>query len=216
MQIIKAHTIGEAWLKALALFLHNTYEVIPDDKGTILEILSLAIHIDHPGSNDVILERYGNKETLRFIERNFRELDSISEWGYSYAQRLYNNHNSNQIEKVVETLRSNQFSKSATISLLDVFADKYHTPCLVSIDFKIRNDALLLTAFFRSQDIGKKMYADALELLHIATAVAHELGIAQCEMILFISSAHIYQDDYTELVRILNEKGIMHPPDSIS
>jgi thymidylate synthase len=205
---IKENTIGEAWLKALALVVREGHERVPDDKGMIRELLSLIVHINNPIQNDQIIQRYGNSNILSFMKRNFRELESIPDWKYSYAQRLYDINGTNQIANVIEILRSNIFSKSATISLMSSSADTYHKPCLVAIDFKVRNNTLFVTGFFRSQDIGKKMYADAIELLHIGNIISAELGINTIEIIHFISSAHLYEIDRPELLKLLEEQRI--------
>lgn len=203
MHTVFANTIGEAWLKAAALILHGPHELVRDDKGIILELLSVTIQISTPESNDTLLEQYANKDTVQFMQKNFRELVPVLNWGYSYAQRLYDYHGNNQIAKVVKTLQSNPFSKSTTISLLDEKADQFHKPCLTSLDFKVRKGALSVTAFFRSQDIGKKMYADALELLHLGNSIASQISIDNVELIFFISSAHIYQTDKISLLKII-------------
>ena len=71
-----------------------------------------------------------------------------------------------------------------------------HMPCIVALDFKIRNDKLLITGFFRSQDIGKKIYADILALGKIQSEVASALSTTTGEIKIFISSAHIYEQDF--------------------
>jgi thymidylate synthase len=205
---IKENTIGEAWLKALALVVHEGHESLPDDKGMIRELLTLIVHMSKPVENDRIIQQYGNREILSFMKRNFRDLESIPDWKYSYAERLYDNNGINQIANVIEILRSNAFSKSATISLINSSADIYHRPCLVTIDFKVRHETLFVMGFFRSQDIGKKMYADALELLHIGNIISVALRITTIEIIHFISSAHIYEVDRLELLRLLEEQRI--------
>ena len=81
----------------------------------------------------------------------------------------------------------------------------------MSLDFKVRNDTVLVTAFFRSQDIGKKMYADALELYTIGKSIAQSLDIANVAIVHFVSSAHIYQEDFPMIFAILNKEGIEIP-----
>jgi len=77
------------------------------------------------------------------------------------------------------------------------------------LDFKIRDDTLIVSGFFRSQDIGKKMYADALELLNIGHAISKELDIVKnISIIHFISSAHIYKEDITDMYKIFDKENI--------
>lgn len=200
---IKAYSIGEAWLLALKAVMIDGIE-IQDDKGPILEIVPLFIEIIHPSLSDTIIEAYSDKAFLEFLSKNFSDLSPIEGWGYSYAQRLYSYNNIDQIQEVVNTLNKNPFSKSATISLLLYDEDKKHTPCLTTLDFKIRDDTLIITASFRSQDIGKKMYGDALELTKIGNKMIQSIPAKEIVLILAISSAHIYVDDIAMVQSIIN------------
>ena len=73
--------------------------------------------------------------------------------------------------------------------------DDKHVPCICSIDFKIRNNKLNTTAFFRSQDIGKKVYADMISLTKIASLIADSVKADVGFLVLHIASAHIYESD---------------------
>jgi thymidylate synthase len=73
-----------------------------------------------------------------------------------------------------------------------------HMPCIISLDFKIRNEQLDITGFFRSQDIGKKIYADILALNAILTEVSEKIKVKSGDVKIFISSAHIYEQDYNK------------------
>jgi thymidylate synthase len=49
-------------------------------------------------------------------------------------------------------------------------------PCIMSLDVKIRGNEVLRTGFFRSQDIGKKFYADILAFGAIQKEIANTIG----------------------------------------
>ena len=204
----KASSIGEAWLEACKVVLESGLGPIEDDKGAIIELVPFIIEIDNPRVPDTIIDFYGDKLTLEFMARNFQDLSPVEGWRYSYAQRLYSSRNINQIKDTIELLKKNSFSKSATLSLLMNEADTIHKPCLVAIDFKIRTNRLIINAFFRSQDIGKKMYADALELLKIGQAIMSQLSIKDITIIHFICSAHIYVKDAEQIKMILQERNL--------
>lgn len=200
---IKAYSIGEAWLLALKAVVTNGIE-IQDDKESILETIPLFIEIICPSLSDKIIDSYGDKKILDFLSKNFGDLSPTVDWGYSYAQRLYCYDNTNQIQEVINKLNKNPFSKSATISLLKDDEDKRHRPCLTTLDFKIRNDTLIINAMFRSQDIGKKMYGDALELLKIGKNILEKVQAKKIILIHAISSAHIYKSDVELVHSIIN------------
>ena len=52
--------------------------------------------------------------------------------------------------------------------------------------------------YFRSQDIGKKIYADILALKGILNEVSNKINIESGEVKIFISSAHIYEQDFNK------------------
>ena len=208
MKHIKTDTIGESWLKASESIINNGSRTIYDGNEVILESLPLTIEILNPIDNDKLLNKYAKGEYIDFMVENFRNMNPISNWGYSYAQRLYDMNGINQIEQVIDLLKQRPNAKSATINLLKPSEDTIHKPCLTTIDFKLRDESLIVIGFFRSQDIGKKMYADALQLKHLGDVVAKELGITSVSVIHLISSAHIYKTDLEDIYNILTKESI--------
>lgn len=202
---IKAYSIGEAWRLALKSLLANGIEM-QDDKGAIIEIVPFFIEMIHPTLTDKIINSFGDEKYLNFLDKNFNDLTGIEEWGYSYAQRLYSYNNTNQINEIIEKLNKKPFSKSASISLLLNEQDTKHKPCLTTLDFKIRDSNLIINAFFRSQDIGNKMYGDALELLKLGKEMSHKLSVNEIILIHTICSAHIYSIDLEKIHTVANSE----------
>ncbi len=176
--------------------------VVDDDLDPIQELIQMCIEIVNPQLPDEIINTYGSQAYLQFLERNFTDQSPIDTWGYSYAQRLYALNGINQIDHIISKLIENPFCKSATISLVRREQDDFHTPCLTSLDFKIRDEALIVTATYRSQDIGKKMYGDAIEVLKIAHMMMLRLKVKRIILFHSISSAHVYIGDL-EMLRTL-------------
>jgi len=134
------------------------------------------------------------------VNKNFGGSEPVLNWGYCYGTRLRDFGGVNQIERIVDKLKKNPEAKSATVSLMDSSIDfDGHMPCIVALDFKIREDKLHLTGFFRSQDIGKKFYADILALGAIQNEVSQKLNIVNGNVKIFIASAHIYETDFTKV-----------------
>lgn len=202
MRIIRANKIGEAWKKPL-LEIYKHGKIIDDDKGKIKELLDFLIIIRGIEENDPIIKRYANKKIIEWMKQNFEKTEPIDNWGYSYGQRLYNFGGINQIKSIIQKLKKNSAAKSATISLMLPPNDIRHVPCLIALDFKIRNKKLITTAFFRSQDIGKKIYADAISIKSLASKIAKALSMPVAEFVFFIKSAHFYLDDLEQLKDIL-------------
>ncbi|OYT43522.1 MAG: hypothetical protein B6U88_00860 [Candidatus Aenigmarchaeota archaeon ex4484_56] len=120
-----------------------------------------------------------------------------------YGKRLFNYRGINQIKAVVNKLKVKPESKSAIITLTDPSKDKRHVPCICVMDFKIRNSLLTTTAFFRSQDAGKKIYADILAIGEIVKLISRNLNVKIGPLILYICSSHIYEEDIKKINNII-------------
>lgn len=201
---INTSSIGEAWKEALSLVSRYGRTVFDKDEK-LYEILGMYIKIKDPNENDSIIKKYGDALIIQQMKKNFFSLENIPSWGYSYGQRLTNYEGINQIETIKRKLLDNIESKSATICLNYPKGDLIHSPCINVLDFKVRNNTMILNTFFRSQDICKKMYADAICLTLILKDISAALKIENTELILYIASAHIYDKDLEKGRKILNE-----------
>jgi thymidylate synthase len=83
--------------------------------------------------------------------------------------------------------------------------DSGYIPCVSMLDFKIRDNKLMLVAMCRSIDFGKKVYANMLALNKIQEKVANEIGTKVGPLIMYVVSAHIYDEDYKKVEEILDE-----------
>lgn len=203
MNHIISNKIGDCWIKSIKHLLENGHNTIYDDKGNILEITPLSIEIIDPKETDEIIKQFGDSKMVEFMISNFENQKKIENWGYSYGQRIYDYKGINQLDYIISKLQKNKYAKSATINLLDNENDRIHKPCFVSIDFKVRNDVLYTYSFFRSQDIGKKMYADAICLKRLGDKVCDKLNLKSQVINLYICSAHIYEFDINKVTSIV-------------
>lgn len=200
--MINAATPGLAWQKCINLVYKNGNS-IKDGSEVLKEVLNVSINIKYPLKSDKILDKYSNSKMISWMENNFLEEKPVLDWGYSYGQRLFNYNGINQIQEIIKKLQNNPDSKSATATLTDPPNDKKHTPCIVSLDFKIRDNKLLTSAFFRSQDVGKKMYADIISIGKISQIISNNLKIPAGEINLFIVSLHLYEQDEINIKNLL-------------
>lgn len=203
-RILKAKTPGEAWKKAMKLVMSNG-SLITDGEEFLKECLHLVILIGNPLKNDKILKKFADKKLLKFMERNFLKCEPISNLGYSYGSRIFDFRGINQVDEVVKKLSKKPESKSATIILSDPYYDFHgHSPCVSLLDFKIRKRNLITTAFLRSQDIGKNIYADIIMIGRVSKIIADRLEIKLGPLILFIASAHIYKKDWPAANKLIS------------
>lgn len=202
--LLHSKSAGTLWLQAMKkVFLegHN----IKDEEQNLKECLSVLITVDNPTIIDEEIKKYGDTTMIEWMKNNFLSLNPVDNWGYNYGQRMYSyNNNYNQFEKVINKLKKNPESKSATITFTNPGQDNKHAPCIVSLDLKIRNNKIVGNAFFRSQDAGKKFYADIMCIGEIMNLASKELDIEVGELNIFIASLHIYESDFEKIKNICN------------
>lgn len=201
---VSGSSIGEVWHQLLK----QVYEEggkTTDDGVELTEALDVQVELQYPVTDledDEFLQQHMNEEDVQWMLDNFHSMEPIEGWGYSYGSRFRDFEGYNQFEYVEEKLTSKPTSKSATITSMYPPGDQDHVPCICTLDFKLR-DGLMMTAFFRSQDIGKKSYADLIALKRIQDEMADDLEAGNNKMRLHIVSAHIYESDYDRVENIV-------------
>ncbi len=198
MKYIIAKTAGDAWAQASKEVLLNGH-LIKDGEQNLKEILNVFLCIEHPLESDSILEQYADPTMIEWMRNNFLKLEPVLNWGYSYGQRFFDYDGIDQVANVIAKLKKNPESKSATITLMNPKGDLAHMPCIVSIDFKIRDGQLITTSFFRSQDVGKKIYADIICIGEIAKKIADAVVIESGQLNILIASLHAYEVDWNKV-----------------
>ena len=205
-KVILAKNIIEAWNQSLRLVLKNG-EIIWDKNEKLLEVFNVNLIIKKPGRNKNLLKPYFKEFGLDPFERIQKLFEDSrvknKELKISYAQRIYKYRGKNQLEKIIQKLKVNPYSKSATFTLFDPIADEKHVPCIAILDFKIRHKKLFLTVFARSSDATKKLPADLFALTKIQKQVASSLRIKTGVLTMFIASLHVYERDFDALYRVV-------------
>lgn len=204
----RAESIGDAWRDLLEAT-YGSDRTVRDDGMELRELVNVLVTIEAPippMPDDAFLRQNSDDELVQWMHDNFHSMDPIDGWGYSYGSRLYDFEGVNQLEYVKAKLAADQESKSATVTAMYPPGDSTHVPCICSLDFKVR-DGLILTAFFRSQDVGRKFASDVLALQEVFDDVAAHLGVARNRMVVHVVSAHIYERDYDHVEQMLTAGG---------
>jgi len=205
MKQLISKTPGLAWKQALNLVATEGKHV-KDGEKDLKEFMNVFLTIQNPLASDEIIEKYADQTMVEWMRNNFLSNEPVLNWGYSYGQRFTNFDGINQIDSVIEKLKKNPESKSATITLMDPQSDGSHMPCIVALDFKIRSNRLMTTAFFRSQDVGKKIYADIICLGEISKKIADAVGVESGDLNILIVSLHFYEEDRQKFSELLQLK----------
>lgn len=194
---VQAERIGDAWHELLTA----TYEsdrTVRDDGMELRELVNVLVTLEAPLppiEEDPFLQQHRDDEMIEFMYDNFHSMEPVEGWGYSYGSRFYDFDGVDQVDYVKRKLEESPESKSATVTSMKPPEDDRHVPCICTLDFKLRG-GLVLTAFFRSQDVGKKFAPDLLALQDLYEDVATHLGAERNRVVVHVASAHIYESDY--------------------
>lgn len=200
---IRAVSLGQCWFECTSLVL-RAGTVVNDEDVEILELLGLALHIEKPSIHDALIAKYGDtlviERTLHKFERGIRMPDRP----FTYGERIYEHNSIDQFEWLVRRLSLKKETKSATICLL-IPGENGNLPCLTTLDAKIRNDALQLHFYYRSQNIFGRQYANLLALASLQADLAARCAVSVGPIKGFISSAHIYSFDLDDANRLIDK-----------
>jgi thymidylate synthase len=171
------------------------------------EVLMTTIVVRTPMTTDDIVEQFSDPDRVKWMRANFSDFNEVPELGdaASYATRLRNYAGAglDQLRWVVERLRSDPLSRSATITTLQPLSDTTYIPCVSMIDFFLHDGELRLVVYAHSIDFGAKGYANLLELAVIQHQVATELDRPVGSLTMIVKSSHVYDSDANYVFSVL-------------
>jgi thymidylate synthase len=198
--VLETETLGECWLAVSRLVLEHGRVTTYDGLQT-KEIALLTMVVATPDPDDSIVTALGDPAWLTWMHDNFWVQHEVRELGDapSYAVRLfdYGYAGLDQVRWVVERLRTDPESRSATITTFQPLTDTTYTPCISLLDFWLPGGALELVVYAHSLDFGKKAYGNLVELARLQRKVAHELAAPVGRLVIHAKSAHVYAEEWT-------------------
>ena len=203
--IVEGRTLGECWLRTSAAILERgvdaSYDGLP-----IKEVAHMTISVAEPDAGDPIIAEQGDATWSAWMHDNFFKPEPVPELGHarSYASRLfdYGATGRDQLAWVVDRLRHDPGSRSATITTFEPLLDTSYIPCVSLLDFWAPADALELVVYAHSLDFGKKAYGNLVELTRLQEQVAGELGLPVGRLTVFVKSAHVYEPEWELMARL--------------
>ncbi len=207
---VTAASLGAAWLSVAGRILAEggpaRYDGLP-----MLELAHVVLDVAAPDPDDAIIAAYGNPERLAWMRANFGDHARVAALGNaeSYATRLYDYGHSgrDQIAWVIERLRHDPASRSATITTLQPLTDSAYIPCVSLLDFWLPDGALELVVYAHSIDFGTKGYGNLVELAAVQRRVASALEAPVGRLVMTVKSAHVYDTERDEMAAILAAQG---------
>ena len=127
---------------------------------------------------------------------------------YTYPERLQNYQGRNQLIDIVNRLQQDIGSNRAVAVTFNPFIDNKRDdiPCLQLIQALVRNDKLILSVYFRSNDLYGAFPSNMMFLTYLGMKIANELDVKFDYIDYHCSSLHVYETDYEQASKvILNE-----------
>jgi thymidylate synthase len=205
-RILHAGTIGDAWLAVAGRIAASG---VPSryDGLAVREVSLVTLAVARPDPDDEIIAGHAEPERLAWMHANFTDYSRVTALGDadSYATRLfdYEHTGRDQVTWVIDRLRADPTSRSATITTFQPHTDTTYVPCVSMLDFWIPGGAVELVVYAHSIDFGAKGYANLVELASLQRHVAGALGLPVGRLLMIVKSAHVYE---TELAYI---KGVL-------
>ena len=202
-EVVRSGTIGESWFAVAGRILGHgvtsRYDGLP-----IREISLITLVIARPDPEDEIIARHADPERLAWMHANFTDHARVAELGDadSYATRLFDYEHSgrDQIAWVIDRLRADASTRSATITTFQPRTDTTYIPCVSMLDFWLPDGAVELVVYAHSIDFGAKGYGNLVELAALQRHVADALGAPVGRLVMIVKSAHVYETEF-EYVR---------------
>jgi thymidylate synthase len=202
---VEAQTLGEAWLALSGRILHDGTDAAYDGLP-MRELAVVTLSVAEPDENDPVIAALADPEWLAWMHANFTRPDDVTELGgaRSYGARLRDYGGRDQVEWVVERLRADPASRSATITTFEPLSDTSYIPCVSMLDFwRPHGDAVDLVVYAHSLDFGKKAYGNLVELARLQAEVAGRLDASVGSLTIHVKSAHVYEPELALMERLV-------------
>jgi thymidylate synthase len=189
--------------RILADGIASRYDGLP-----IREISHVTLAVEHPDPDDEIIARFADPERLAWMHANFTDHSRVAALGGadSYATRLFDYEHSgrDQMAWVIDRLRQDPASRSATITTFQPRTDTSYIPCVSLLDFWLPDGDVELAAYAHSIDFGAKGYGNLVELAWLQHHVADELGRPMGRLLMTVKSAHVYETEFAYVRGVLD------------
>lgn len=197
----------------------NKGKEVRDERGSLTkELMNVIWRIHNPEKSEV-------PEGLPFGENMINEYDTqlldpeTHGFDYTYGNRLrrfpqdvmgkemldgsieeFSPIVVDQVQYIINKLHECKNSRRAVATTWYPRNDCFETdvPCLIMVDFKIRDDKLLTTTVFRSNDLFGAVTANSFAIRELARHIADKLNIKIGTMTNHSISLHIYKNNWEE------------------
>ena len=216
----------KVWKELLNEVIYNGKYTYKDD-SKIKEVIGVHKQIKNPYSNSIInisADKFASyvKEGIFDIaeyplkgEALFDYVTSLDDehqiyldddgFIYTYSERLQNYNDINQLDVIINRLNKNINSNRAIAVTYNPMVDmnRQDIPCLQLIQALVRNNKLILSVYFRSNDLYGAFPSNMMFLTYLGMKIANELGVQFDYIDYHCSSLHIYETDYKQASKVI-------------
>jgi thymidylate synthase len=202
--MLKVPTIKNGWEALVKRIMKDGVE-ITDERGSVTkEILNTMVNIKNPMNSESPKGYFWTGEKLDKYSEQFLSSDKQG-FIYTYGNRLRGHFDGiDQIQEAIDRLNNFKESRRAISVTWDPTVDTKNdeVPCMMLVDFKIRDGKLHTTGLWRSHDIYGAWFPNAVGLSNLSRYVAGEVESEIGTLTIHSISAHIYQVNFDEAGRV--------------
>lgn len=207
-RLFKVKSVEDAYVTATKHVLKEGRE-LKDERGSMIkEVSNLFLHIQEPLDGSKQIDTFWKGEKLDKYETQFINPKNENGFVYTYGNRLRSVKrgigSTDQISMIIDHLKKHPETRRAVATTWDRLDDPHskEVPCMILVDFKIRNGQLNTTAVWRSHDIYGALYPNLKGLVHLACFVANGVDVPVGTITTQSISAHIYEVNWKEAEKL--------------
>lgn len=198
--MIKVPTIKSGWETLVKRIMSKGIEIKDERGSTTKELLNTVVNIKNPLDQESPEGYFWTGEKLDKYSEQFLSGDKQG-FVYTYGNRLRKHFDGiDQIGEAIKRLKNFNESRRAISITWDPTVDTKNdeVPCMILVDFKLRDGKLNTTGLWRSHDIYGAWFPNAVGLTNLASYVAGEVGVEVGTLTIHSISAHIYEVNFKE------------------
>lgn len=207
--VLRGENISGVWFQILNLIMKFGEEKESEYKLKQKEILNLVSVIEGGEKTENLCSlRIEKKDLENYYDKFFGDPKKYGVH-YTYGDRLKNyptnGKNFDQIKRVVEYLTQTPHTRRAQAITWNVKLDNSASspPCLTQLNWLIKYGKLYQTAIIRSNDMFGSWPLNVLVLKKLQNEIAKEINIISGSLTTISVSAHIYENNFEEALRII-------------
>lgn len=224
--LFRGSTLDDVLYRVLkSLLISRRAFPVSSTRGDSRELVGALIRIENPRARLSVAAVRGQlfsclgelfwylsgSEALKQIKYYIRKYEIESEDGIkvrsAYGPRLFRMHGLNQVEGIIDLLRSKSSSRRAVIQLFDAMdlQEEKSPPCTCFLQFLVRGHQLHTFVSMRSNDAYVGLPHDVFAFTMLQELIARELGFGIGTYTHAVGSLHLYARDEPHARKYIEE-----------